>query len=141
MPRNIISMKDFFLKYRDMAISSNYCFKNKSFLIPKVPLERNIVKISDKKINTELGIVIFHKIRSNLWFGFSNHIAKPEKAVLDYLYFCLQDGRKPLAGYDITNLGILNKERLLQYSNQFPKTVKKYLNKLIKAPYINHGIN
>jgi hypothetical protein len=54
MSSNIISMKDFFLKYRDIAISSNYCFKNKSFLIPKVPLERNIVKISNKKINTEL---------------------------------------------------------------------------------------
>ena len=54
MSSNIISMKDFFLKYREIAISSNYCFKNKSFLIPKVPLERNIVKISNKKINTEL---------------------------------------------------------------------------------------
>jgi hypothetical protein len=54
MSSNIISMKDFFLKYRDIAISLNYCFKNKSFLIPKVPLERNIVKISNKKINTEL---------------------------------------------------------------------------------------
>ena len=50
MSSNIISMKDFFLKYRDIAISSNYCFKNKSFLIPKVPLERNIVKISNDKI-------------------------------------------------------------------------------------------
>ena len=54
MTSNIISMKDFFLKHREIAISSNYCLKNRSFLIPKVPLERNIVKISDNKINTEL---------------------------------------------------------------------------------------
>lgn len=85
-----------------------------------------------KRRNTRLGTIYFHKIRKNLYFGFNNYMANPEKAMLDYLYFCLKDGRKPFVDYDIMELGMLNREKIHEYSKQFPKTVKKYLDRFFK---------
>lgn len=87
-----------------------------------------------KRRNTRLGTIYFHKIRKNLYFGFNNYMADPEKAILDYLYFCLKDGRKPFVDYDIAGLDMLNRERLQGYSNQFPKTVRRYSDKLLANP-------
>lgn len=87
------------------------------------------VKIS-KTMTTKLCTIYFHKIRENLYFGFNNFVAEPEKALLDYLYFCFKDGRKPFTDYDITTLGSINKNKLQKYSEQYPKPVKRYLHKL-----------
>lgn len=84
------------------------------------------LQISDVK-NTKLGIVYFHKIKKDLYFGFSNYMAEPEKALLDYLYFCLNDGRRPFVDYDLTNYKKIKKRKLKTYAKPYPKTVKKYL--------------
>lgn len=84
------------------------------------------VRIS-KAINTKLGKIYFHKIRKNLYFGFSDFMAEPEKALLDYLYFCFKDGRKPFKDCDILAFELLDKKKIGEYSKQFPNSVKKYL--------------
>lgn len=45
------SFKDFFFQYPQTAINVNKCFVDKKFLIPKLPIQNNIIKISEKKIN------------------------------------------------------------------------------------------
>lgn len=93
-----------------------------------ISLQRSNVK------NTKLGIVYFHKIKKDLYYGFNNHMAEPEKALLDYLYFCLNDGRKPFVDYDFSGSKGINKKKLQKYSRQFPKTTKEYLDTLFSNP-------
>lgn len=76
--------------------------------------------------DTKLGIIYFHKIKKNLYFGFTNHMAEPEKAFLDYLYFCLNGGRKPFADYDFTNYKKFRKRRLKIYAKSYPKSVRRH---------------
>lgn len=83
-----------------------------------------------KKKKTAAGIIHFHKIKNNLYFGFKNHFAEPEKALLDYIYFCIKDGRKPFVDYDILDISAVNNKKLQKYSEPFPKTTRAYLNKL-----------
>lgn len=90
-----------------------------------------------KKIGTKIGTIIFHKIKTSLYFGYTNHMAEPEKAFLDYLYFCIKDGRKPFTDYDIMGLDIIEREKIQDYANPFPKTVKKALD--ILTPSLQTG--
>lgn len=89
-----------------------------------------ISKRFSKKRKTAIGIIYFHRIKKNLYFGFCDNLAEPEKAILDYMYFCIKDGRKPFVDYDILELGMIDKKKLQKYSEPFPKIVKTYLNKL-----------
>jgi hypothetical protein len=61
-----------------------------------------------------------------LFFGFSREerydLATPEKALLDLLYL---RGQAPFR--DELELGHLDVEKLRQYSQKFPKTVRKKL--------------
>ena len=86
-------------------------------------------KIS-KKINTKYWTIKFHKIKNSLYFGFNDHIAVSEKALLDYLYFCIKDGRRPFVDIDITKTDIMDKNKLWEYSKLFPLSTQNYLRKL-----------
>lgn len=97
-------------------------------LIKQAPQTFHFVsKYLSKKRNTQLGVIYFHKIKKSLFFGFQNGIAEPEKALLDYIYFCFKDGRHPFRDYDLTSFESINIKKLKKYSDPFPKSVKKYL--------------
>lgn len=87
-----------------------------------------------KTRNTKLGIIHFHKIRINLYFGFKNYMAEPEKALLDYLYFCFKDGRKPFTDYDLAGIENLKKTKLQRYVKLYPASIQRYLRKLLLNP-------
>lgn len=87
-----------------------------------------------KSKDTRLGAIYLHKIKKNLYFGFDKYMAEPEKALLDYLYFCYKDGRKPFVDYDFSGFKWINKKKLERYSRRFPETTKKYLDTLFTNP-------
>lgn len=89
-----------------------------------------ISKRLSKKKNTKLGIICFHKIKEDLYFGFQHYMAEPEKALLDYLYFCLREGRRPFVDYDIKVGELLHIDKLLCYAEQFPGTVRRYIKQI-----------
>jgi hypothetical protein len=55
----------------------------------------------------------------------SYQIAEPEKALLDWIYLKLQDGVEP--ALDEFDFSSLNRSRLVEYAERFPRTVLKRL--------------
>lgn len=86
-----------------------------------------ISKRLSKKRQTKLGIIYFHKIKGDLYFGFRQYIAEPEKALLDYLYFCLRQGRRPFLDCDLNDLSLLDMDKLGDYARRFPKSLRPCL--------------
>jgi len=117
--------------------SSCYCSMETALsyynLIKQAPQTFHFVSTKySKKISTKLGIIVFHKIKRDLYFGFNNKIAAPEKAFLDYLYFCFKDGRRPFIDYDQTGLQKIDFVKLKKWAKPFPKKVTKTVNQLSK---------
>jgi len=52
-------------------------------------------------------------------------IAEPEKALLDWVYLCLQEGFAP--GLDELNFEPIDRPKLVEYAKQYPSTVLKLL--------------
>ena len=66
-----------------------------------------------------------HRIKPQLHFGYDdNMIAEPEKALLDTLYL-----RKKLS--DELNLETINSQKLSNYAEKYPKTIRRYIYKNI----------
>ena len=79
-----------------------------------------------KKVKTPLGVIEYKHIRRNLFFGYNDELfAYPEKAILDLIYF------KRHSGITI-NFELLNIERLKEFAERYPKTVRKELENTIK---------
>jgi len=84
-------------------------------------------------IRTESAHIIYRKIKEDLFWGFlekktrytTYKIAEPEKALLDWIYFHLQDGL-PLQ-LDEIQFQKLNQSKLLEYAKKYPSTVLKTL--------------
>lgn len=86
-----------------------------------------------RTIRTESAHITFRKIKEDLFWGFlekktrytTYKIAEPEKALLDWIYFHLQDGLPvPL---DEIQFQKLNQSKLLEYAKKYPSTVLKTL--------------
>lgn len=79
-----------------------------------------------RQIKTPLGIILYQHLKPSLFFGYqkeSNHfVAKPEKAVLDFIYLSLKNGRS--FSTDEWNQAPLSKTRLTRMARKFPKTVQ-----------------
>lgn len=75
----------------------------------------------------------YRGISKQLYWGFvakktrygSYNIADPEKALLDFIYFALQQGVEP--PFDELDLSHLSHEKLLRYAARYPNTVRNCL--------------
>ena len=80
-----------------------------------------------KKVKTPLGVIEYKHIKRSLFFGYNDELlAYPEKALLDLIYF------KRHRGITI-NFELLNTERLKEFAEKYPKTVRKELGFAIKG--------
>lgn len=115
--------------------SDGYCSMETALfhynMIKQLPQAFHFVsKRLSKKKSTELGVLYFHKIKKDLYFGFHHYMAEPEKALLDYLYFCLREGRRPFVDYDIKGGEFIRIDKLWDYAGRFPKTVRQYIGQI-----------
>jgi predicted transcriptional regulator of viral defense system len=86
-----------------------------------------------RTIRTESAHIIYRKIKEDLFWGFlekktrytTYKIAEPEKALLDWIYFHLQDGLP--VQLDEVQFQKLNQSKLLEYAKKYPSTVLKTL--------------
>ena len=77
--------------------------------------------------------IIYRGISPQLYWGFvqkrtrygNYQLAEPEKAVLDSIYFALQDGILP--ALDELEFERVSRRKLLDYARRFPNTVYKHL--------------
>jgi len=80
--------------------------------------------------------VEFRQISRELFFGFEMrngiHIAVPEKALLDQVYFICRG--KASADWDEMNLKNLSADLIKDYSGRFPGYVRKRVEAIVKAP-------
>ncbi|MGA1842530.1 MAG: type IV toxin-antitoxin system AbiEi family antitoxin domain-containing protein [bacterium] len=83
-----------------------------------------------KNITTPIGEISLHHIHSRLFTDYFNEggilWAKPEKALLDYIYIHLKV-RNEIMALDEINWEGLNKMDLRELSSKYPKSVKKTL--------------
>lgn len=98
------------------------------------PVALTCVSTSNARtIRTESVHILYRKIKTDLFWGFlekktrytTYKIAEPEKALLDWIYFHLQDGL-PVA-LDEIQFHKLDQTRLLEYAKKYPSTVLKAL--------------
>jgi len=86
-----------------------------------------------KKIRVNATLIIFHKIPPQLMFGYRYkeskiargyyyYIAKPEKAILDYIY-----KRGDPEDIFTVNWDMLNKKLLRRYAQEYPPRVRRWL--------------
>ncbi len=86
-----------------------------------------------RKINTPSIHITYRKIKRDLFWGYVEKksrygkykIAEPEKALLDWIYFTLQDGLP--VQLDEIQFGKLSRARLVAYAKKFPSTVMQAL--------------
>jgi hypothetical protein len=77
--------------------------------------------------------IVFRHIAPHLYWGFQSrrtqygvyNLAEPEKALLDWVYLQRKRGNEIVT--DEFNFGKLNSEKLLSYSNKYPKPVRYQL--------------
>ena len=82
-----------------------------------------------RKIQTASVNIVYRKISRDLFWGFtekkarytSYRIAEPEKALLDWIYFTLQDGL--LVEFDEIEFEKLSRSKLVAYAKKYPSTV------------------
>jgi predicted transcriptional regulator of viral defense system len=75
----------------------------------------------------------YRTISPKLYWGFQEKqtrygyykLAEPEKALLDWIYLCLQEGVKPPV--DELNMKPINRSKLIQYASRYPSTVLNFL--------------
>lgn len=100
-----------------------------------------ITSITTKKTSkykNSLGLFMYHHIKRDLFFEFDKitvdghnvHFAKPEKALLDYLYLKYVS-EKDVEGLRLQNLELLNKEKFLSLSNEYSKRIYKIARRLL----------
>ncbi len=83
--------------------------------------------------------IIFRRLSKNLYWGFQEKctrygkykVAEPEKALLDWIYLCRQEGS--IIHTDELNLQWLDRGRLLQYAAKFPNPVKRQIVKAVAS--------
>ena len=89
-----------------------------------------------KKFTLRRQGVDFRQISSDLFFGFEMkdgiHIAVPEKAFLDQIYFVCR-GKASLY-WDEMNLKTLSASLIKDYSGRFPEYVQKRVEAIVKRP-------
>ena len=86
-----------------------------------------------RTIKTPSVQIIYRKINEQLFWGYlekkarygSYRIAEPEKALLDWIYFTLQDGLP--VQLDEIQFNKLSRARLVAYAKRFPSTVMQAL--------------
>lgn len=90
-----------------------------------------------RTFKSQPGTIVYRRISKALYWGFEKRstryneyqIAHPEKALLDWIYLNRQEGLPtPL---DEINLQFLDKQRLREYAEKYPKTVKDIVSQLI----------
>lgn len=82
-----------------------------------------------RKVKSASIDILYRKISPNLFWGFTEKkgryspykIAEPEKALLDWIYFHLQDGAP--VQLDEIQFEKLSRSRLVAYAKKFPSTV------------------
>jgi predicted transcriptional regulator of viral defense system len=81
--------------------------------------------------------IVYRRISRELYWGFEEkttrynqyRIAEPEKALLDWIYLNRQEGLPtPL---DEINLRFLDRQKLVNYAKQFPRTVQQTIQQLL----------
>jgi predicted transcriptional regulator of viral defense system len=86
-----------------------------------------------RKVETPSIDIVYRKISRDLFWGFTEkkarytnyRIAEPEKALLDWIYFALQDGLP--VQLDEIQFTKLSRARLVGYAKKFPSTVMQTL--------------
>jgi len=86
-----------------------------------------------KKYRTQEFSITFRTISKRLFWGFFEKqtryskyaIAEPEKALLDWIYLCLQTRVTPSL-YEI-EFNPVNKQKLIKYADKYPGTVRNVL--------------
>ena len=89
-----------------------------------------------KKVTLRRHGVEFRQISRELFFGFEMrngiHIAVPEKALLDQIYFICRG--KASADWDEMNLKNLSADLIKDYSGRFPGYVQRRVETIVKPP-------
>jgi hypothetical protein len=86
--------------------------------------------------------IVFKHISSALFWGFKKRrtrygqydIAEPEKALLDWLY--LQRRRGATINTEELDVSSINGEKLLSYSQKFPKPVKEHALSILASKHV-----
>ncbi|MBU0579402.1 hypothetical protein KKE34_02045 [Patescibacteria group bacterium] len=100
-------------------------------MIPEEVMQvTSVTPITTKKLNTGEGIFLYSKIQSTLFFGYNKlqdsnswlfyHLAKPEKALLDYIYVRRV---KDLSSFRV-DLSEIDRRLLFKYAREFPAWVQ-----------------
>jgi len=86
-----------------------------------------------KEYRTQEFSITFRTISKRLFWGFVEKqtryskyaIAEPEKALLDWIYLCLQTGVTP--SLDEIEFKFVDKQKLIKYAGKYPGTVRNVL--------------
>ena len=98
-----------------------------------------VTKKASKKLRINNEDVIYRRIKPDLFWGYQTvdgyNIAEPEKALLDQIYY----QSKGISSLDFGELSLINLDRnkLIEYSKYYPKSVKEKLGEIIKSIGIN----
>lgn len=122
-----ITIEDIFLKIDSESYVSMESVLGRSGIIKSMTPDLHCVSpVRSKMVRTKVGTIVYHKFVRRLCFGYDDiHIAIPEKAFLDTIYFHMQMGNAiEITDYkiDILNLGIIKK-----YISVYPKSTKDFL--------------
>jgi len=88
--------------------------------IPKRVVSTVRINKRKKRIETPLGDIVYHSIHRNLYFGITTlkngvHVARPEKAYLDLIYYYQKGTRYAVDPLTEVNLSKLSRELLMKY--------------------------
>lgn len=92
-----------------------------------------VTKDKSRDFNGKSFSISYRSISPKLFWGFIEkrtryskyRIAEPEKALLDWIYLCLQEGFAP--SLDELDFKRIDRPKLLDYAKQYPSTVLKLL--------------
>lgn len=85
-----------------------------------------------KRFRTELGEIRYHRLKPELFFGHelqdSVPLASAEKALLDFVYLQLKQGRTPVL--EELNVENVDLDRMEEWSAAYPRTVRRAIGRL-----------
>ena len=122
--------------YSPSYVSTEYAFGYYDLISEKVEDVTSVTTKKTAKFMNVFGTFVYQHLKTNLFFGFTQIedengfpilIAEPEKAMLDFIYFNLQDFKDKgkdifRLSYRFQNLELLKKKKLKDFA-------QKYVNK------------
>lgn len=132
------SERDAFHLFRKNAYVSLQTVLRDSGISTQVPVSLTCVTTErEAEFRSKSFAVVFKHISHKLYWGFvekrtlygSYKVAEPEKAILDWIYLARQNGQP--ADTDEFDISQINRGKLLDYSQKYPKPVRQQTTELL----------